>query len=280
MDIDNVLERAMPAVIAAMREVRLAQGKPVHDIETKPDETIVTATDRKAAEVAEPLLVFDGIPLNVEDGTRTEQGEHQFSQDLDTLDGTSVFAGGLMTSTIIWGLYHNRKVVAAIVGEPVSNRIWFATEKISTKLRWNDKTIPTTVTGERLSKKTTVFIDISHGFTRSGRQILTDETNSAMYTRLNRVTKIIMPGSNGLMHALVANGGLGIVGSITTALGGPWDAIGVLLVLRAGGSAKAFRVLSTGDLEEKDPLCPDKYDILVCGNSPQTVGTLSQTLTQ
>jgi len=79
-----------------------------------------------------------------------------------------------------------------------------------------------------------------------------------------------------------------VAGSITTAIGGPWDVCGVKLVLNAGGAARAFavfeeRVETTGHppalvLEPRNPLDVMSYDILVCGNSCETVDSLVECL--
>ncbi len=85
-----------------------------------------------------------------------------------------------------------------------------------------------------------------------------------------------MPGSNGLHQALVANGGERLVGSITLAMGGPWDVCGVRLVLNAGGVARAFERTSAGALREQDPLDPEAYDMLITGNNKDTADFLTR----
>ena len=47
--------------------------------------------------------------------------------------------------------------------------------------------------------------------------------------------KLLIPGSNGLIQALVANGNDRVAGGITTSMGVPQGAFGVMLVLGAGG---------------------------------------------
>jgi len=281
VNIENIIAQATEGVLASMSVVRRAQGKKASDIETKEDETIVTATDRISAAAAAQYLKVTNIPIMSEDSEQNVcvAGYRQF---FDPLDGTSVFAGGSVASTVIWSLYDvgRRQIIASIVGEPVSGRLWTASEGKPTELRWfNEKGIPkeggqTTVVEKCcLSRKTAILFDLSHGFTRAGRQILTDAQVGKLFSLLNTRTKINIPGSNGHIQALVANGGTGIVGSITTALGGPWDACGVLLVLQAGGHAKAF-ALNNGLLEEKNPLAVEDYDCLITGNSKETVNTL------
>lgn len=85
-------------------------------------------------------------------------------------------------------------------------------------------------------------------------------------------------GSNGVHHAIVANGNDTVVGAITTAQGGPWDCGGALTVLGAGGAAKGLRVTSDRWFEECDPLNPLDYDILVVANSDDTLDRLVHAL--
>lgn len=281
MEIKKILAHALAGVRASMEVVRRAQGMRVAEVETKVDETIVTATDRASAEAGAKFLRTTGVPLISEDGEQDKTIAGRYRQFYDPLDGTGAFAAGLMTSTVIWGLYdlERREVIATIVGEPISGRVWIAQRSGPTKLRWTEE-----LGGRRsarlvrveqgsFSKQSTVVIDLSHGFVRGGRQLLTDVQVGKLFSHLNTRTKILIPGSNGLMHALVANGGTGVVGSITTALGGPWDACGVLLVLRAGGCARAFR-FEDGILEERPPRAVADYDILVTGNHRRTVDAL------
>jgi hypothetical protein len=123
-----------------------------------------------------------------------------------------------------------------------------------------------------------VLLDVSHGFNRGVRQILTDGQLYRLLQVLNSRVKLLLPGSNGLNHSLVANGGENLMGAITTAIGGPYDIGGVLLVLNAGGKAKAFRIDENRQLIEVDPLDVLAADLLISGNTQETVDILSQQL--
>ena len=118
-----------------------------------------------------------------------------------------------------------------------------------------------------------------------------------MLSRLVPWSGFMITGSAIQNMALVANGEPGVAGSIMTALGGGWDACCSLLVTRAGGGVRAFKMIhdegidmnpllvmsGTRHLAEVDPLRPidlvhplrvPNYDIVIAGNSPQTVETL------
>lgn len=80
-----------------------------------------------------------------------------------------------------------------------------------------------------------------------------------------------MLGSNGRHLALVAGGKGGVVGSVTTAVGGPWDVAGALLVMEAGGAAVGLSKTGFGHYEECDPLRVGEYDVLIAANSMETL---------
>ncbi|MDP2651221.1 MAG: inositol monophosphatase family protein [bacterium] len=272
------------AVEAGMKVVRENQGGHLpSDAEIKDDKTLVTVTDHKSEEAILNILQANFTDIQVwgeESGVSGGIGDIVFL--IDPLDGTRAFANGMATSTVIVAVYDIKKneVIATVIGEPATGKIWSAFGKMAT---WHEylgtnRVDPCRVWPGELSEQTTVFLDVSHGFTRKGRQILTDEQFARLFAKLNGQMKLAIPGSNGLIQALVANGGQKVVGSITTAIGGPWDVCGVKLVLNAGGAARAFSAipLTTGDtgLEEKDPLDVMSYDILICGNSKRTVDDL------
>lgn len=250
------------------------------DPEIKDDKTLVTVTDRRIEEalVREIHRDFPDVKIIGEEGTETGQGE--IGLLIDPLDGTRAFSCGLATSTIIVGVYDflKKQVVGTVVGEAATGRIWVAFGDSPTRLLGGvNGAIDVSVCPQDLDDQSTIFLDVPHGFTRKGRQIFTDEQMARLFHTL-RGRKIAIPGSNGLIQALVANGGQKVAGSITTAIGGPWDVCGVKLVLNAGGSAVAVSIVRDGNESEivgKDPLDVMNYDLLVCGNNRETVNFLT-----
>ncbi len=272
------------AVKTGMEVVRQNQGGHLpQDAEIKENETLVTIVDSQAEERASALLrrVFgEEVRLSREEGGKSGRGKVEILMDM--LDGTRAFTNGMMSSTVILAPYDHEKkeVVGCVIGEPVSGRIWSTFGNEPTRLNGRE----VRVWEGKLDEQSTVFLDVSHGFARDKRQILTDKQVAALFAKLGPRMKLFLPGSNGLIQALVANGGQKVAASITTAIGGPWDVCGVKLVLNAGGVARAFSVVDYPDmfvpliLEERNPLDVMSYDILVCGNNQETVNTLVEAL--
>ena len=131
------------------------------------------------------------------------------------------------------------------------------------------------VSKEKLSFKTRVFVDSYPTFKRDGGRVImsTSELNR-LHANIQASAGILALGSNGEHHALVANGGRVAVGSVTTALGGWWDGCGALQVVGAGGCAMGLRVEAGGELTECNALDVMSYDILVTANSPETLAFL------
>lgn len=248
------------------------------------DATLVTRVDHESGTAMKKCLYedFPDTPYRIEDvGSDTGRTGYVFLGD--PLDGTRAFVNGLATSTVILGLYSLERcqVVACVIGESATGRIWITSNFSEPKLIIEDTDVSRGfhVNDTPLGEQATVLIDVNHGFKRDGRQILLDADVARLFQRLGEYpAKVLMPGSNGLNHALVANGGERLVGAITTAIGGPWDVCGAHLVLTAGGAAKAYRLLPDRRLEEKDSLDVLSYDLLVAGNSASTVESLSEIL--
>ena len=282
----TIMDPALLAVAEAMNIIRQAQqlGAPTR-LQVKSDATIVTPTDKQVEQFLHDRL--RGLP-NVgtfigEEGAASN-GEGELTLMVDPLDGTRAFACGLATSTIIVAATHpERGVVLCVVGEPSTGRIWSATEEDPTELRVTHfrgnalhMTSPVSVRvwdGD-LGPRSVVLMDVSHGFQRGERQILRDSAVRAIMHSVSEKAILLMPGSNGLHFAMVANGGTGMAGQITTAVGGPWDIAGALLVQQAGGYATGWKVVGERALESRDPRHIHDCDIVVSGNNEGTVEQL------
>ena len=270
-------------LLAGMAIVKKYQEVPMYiRITLKPaDGTLVTLVDKESGEEMYSILrtsFRDGFTFSLED-TETSRSDARYVVLGDPLDGTGAYVNGLSTSTVIIGVYDRgeKRLVACAIGEPATGRIWY-TEDGNT-FRFPKSVCRVWTPTDDTKGKPTVLLDVSHGFVRSGRQMLTDEQMGKLFQLLNPHVKLLLPGSNGLNHALVANGGELMAGAITTAIGGPWDICGVLLVLNAGGYAKAFRIGDNRTPVEVDPLDVLAADLLISGNTQETVDFLAQQLT-
>jgi fructose-1,6-bisphosphatase/inositol monophosphatase family enzyme len=287
LDINNprhqqVLIEAVEGALPIIREN--IGGHLPESAEVKENATLVTITDNEVQSHLLPILRenFPDVEINAEEkGGDVGRGRIKFK--VDPLDGTRGFSNGMASATVIIGVYDpgEKQVTGCVIGEASMGRIWYAFGDSPTMLRRpGRKSIPVSVWKGETDEQSSVFLDVSHGFQRGDRDILNDFWVAGIFKELGYRSKIFLPGSNGLMQALVANGGQKMAASITTAIGGPWDVCGVKLVLNAGGAARAFRAEETGEMYparvfvERNPLDVMDYDILVCGNSKETVKSI------
>ena len=289
----------MLAVAASMAEIRpyiLGMKTRKRRAVVKRDRTFVTEVDhlsRKAARAILLPLKDQSYSMEAEDGQGFLNPGATYEILFDGLDGTYGFMIFLPTCTVILAIYDKAtgEITACFIGEPSTGQIWWSADGSGCfrerydfqRKRFVEKT-DVHVWEKGMGEGSTIFLDVSHGFPREkGKpQVLSDTNLYRLFANLSGKTKVLIPGSNGLIHALTANGGEGVVGGITTAMGGPWDAAGVYLVIQAGGFARASRVkISDGSLPrrtlvEANPLDPHNYDIVVFGNSKATVDKLVQ----
>lgn len=289
MDMNKFLTVGTQAVLASMNIIKpfILGLKDYGDIEVKEhDGTLVTAVDPMSERAATDVFqkAFPDIPLiREEQGVNIEKSDSPVIVWFDGLDGTNAFTLGCSTPTVIMTAYdRNRKIIiGSIVGEPSTGRIWSASTSTDCKLQVFEngmmikEKICRTWNGDYENK--TVFIDVSHGFTRGKgvdrRQIITEEQMDNLLKSLRSKMKVIILGSNGINHALVANGNSGMVGTITTAMGGQWD-VPTILGIEAGGSGQGFSI-NNGKLEEQNVLDPESYDIAIMANNSRSLEFLS-----
>jgi fructose-1,6-bisphosphatase/inositol monophosphatase family enzyme len=275
VDESAILQRQIQAVVAGMYEIIPAQGKATDSTLKSADGTLVTPTDdRSEAAMLELLRGTPGVGMRSEESD-TGETEFDFEFHNDPMDGTGAMATGSSTSTVICALYNRkaRRLRTCVIGEPALGRIWYATADTPTELLWHfgpgDEAGPFQVGKEwtdrerPLGKKDYIFLDVTHDFQGglNKRQMVALKTLLVMTD-----IKYQVPGSNGFMHALVANGAKVAAGSISTAKGGPWDFAGALLVVQAGGYVRGFRK-DSDTLVEHDALDPVGCDFLVTANS-------------
>jgi fructose-1,6-bisphosphatase/inositol monophosphatase family enzyme len=269
-----------------VRDSQLKSSAGANTAVIKGDTSVQLPVDKESDKVGKDSLRQD-LALYVEEGTIAIHGEESGKEgssnaelviQLDPLDGSRPKMVGAMTSTVIVACYDRteKKVVACVVGEPITGRILVASLGDGARsIMPNGSLIPISTWRDDKGKKNVVYLDSYPGFTKDKRVILTDDQLGVLDVLVNRGWGKLMLGSNGQHHMLVAMGEQMSAGAITTAIGGPWDVAPVLLVLEAGGAAAAFSVTENG-LEDRDPLAIDTYDILITAGSQMILDRLVQ----
>jgi fructose-1,6-bisphosphatase/inositol monophosphatase family enzyme len=210
------------------------------------------------------------------------------TREMTTETSLSVIIIGLMERATLGVVGPEDRLVGSLIAEPSTGRIWAATsgggchKYIATPGGGCEQLKKCNVWEGRICTQTSVFIDSSQGYVNTRdpnnrRWMLTDTQNAKLYSLLNSQTHVRVLGPNGQIEALVANGARGVAGSMSLALGWPWDAVGALLVLEAGGSALAYSV-TKGSLRTVNPMLVNDYDFLVCANDKGNADWLASRL--
>jgi fructose-1,6-bisphosphatase/inositol monophosphatase family enzyme len=263
----------------------------IQELEQKGDSTLLSAVDLASEAAAKDVLSarFPEVPIIGEEGGLSSVASHRYRFMVDPIDGTRPFLNGSPSSTVITSLFNHEsgRFEATTIAEPVSGRLWTADGAR------NLRTIIDVESGEPVSEPVatstwdgdfrdngTVLIDHMQAFSRQSgkRPILGNADVVRLFGGLQDSLAINSYGSNGLHHALVANGGARMAGAITTAMGGEWDTAGAVNVLSAGGVAEGFRMSDDRALESADPLEPYSYDMLVTANNQETLDFLRNAL--
>ena len=286
-------------VIAGMKVVRKAIRFPhtvLGNVEVKPfDKTLVTMTD-KASEVAMNKAMGDRPGYKYWDEEGGQHGSGQKMNIKDPLDGTGRFVNGGCYPTIINAdLDESDRLIACVIGEPSTGRIWMAEHDRPTIRRVFDldnnkflgRGVPVHTWSGELCDKATVLTDVAHGFKckRLCRELGCDNIMTMDNSEIQMLVCVLMDkykygisATNGGQHGLMANGGQFMAGAITTAVGFPGELCGALLVKQAGGAMAAFQKVNTTDFKSVDPLYPLGIDLMVCGHTQRTVDRLVKDL--
>lgn len=291
-------EKCREATIGMMRNLRRYQ---LHEVEVgagevKADDSILTRVDTENGDIAERIL-GPHFRTSIED--KTPGLGDQFSELdrtpnilalVDSVDGTRLIKLHMPGSVVIAAGYDEklRIITACCIGDPLTGLIWEADEGRPTTRSRVDLTagkvgesVEVQVWDGSLSRRQSVVLfDVSDEFkTDNGKRLILDDGQMEdFFVGVNRKTRTMITLCNGLNQITVADGGFGALASVTTAKGGPWDVVGVRLVLNAGGAAKAYRMTAQRHLEEVDPLDVMALDILITGNSSKSVGLIEREL--
>lgn len=282
--LERIGDVAEQAVMTGMQIIRPYQcGRRLTDSEIKAgDGTLLTHVDRTVERVISRMFLahLPNVPLiREESGISGEAASSRYVVLIDPVDGTRPLTIGAPTSTIIVAIYdqHAEQLVTTVIGAPATGQVWTARNG-QTMVSWLDDGIrrrrPCRVWDGELSPSSTLLLDNFAELRKPDRQYLTTHNLSRITSGLSGRVALANFGSNGLHHALLANGNDRIVAAVTTAMGGPWDAAGGLLVLNAGGVAQGFAITAGRQLEERDPLNPFAYQLLVMANNNRTLDAL------
>jgi myo-inositol-1(or 4)-monophosphatase len=248
LDPDRARDGLVDAVCRAGFEV-LSVFQRTDDVEAreKPDGTLVSEADLAAEAVILEVLrrIAPTVPvLSEEAGGRVPLRGSFFL--VDPLDGTSSFARRHTSFSISAALVERRHdsrtdVLAAVVLEPVSGRLWSAVRGLGTRLG----RAPLTVDGQA---EVGPLVRVSNRGPKKGSRSLLlydaalrfGEMVPNQLAKLNAITRAVpsfealrVLGSNALQLAYVSSGFA--EASVTDAVGGPHDIAPLLLVEEAGG---------------------------------------------
>jgi fructose-1,6-bisphosphatase/inositol monophosphatase family enzyme len=291
------------AAIASMLVVHKYQmGEAgIQQLDDKEDKSILTVTDLESEKVAREALAAacPHIPILGEEGGLDVVGDSEYMFMVDPIDGTRPFNAGAATSTVICALFNTRtrQFEASTIGEPATGRLWHADGERTHRYKLDPRTgdiepqiVECRTWDGDINNNGTVLIDNFAPFSRTApfsRELEYRETRAMLnggnilelIEGFNEASVAIQNyGSNGLHHALVAHGGNTLAGAITTSMGGEWDTAGALAVLNAGGEAQGLRLNKKRKLEDRDPLDPFSFNMLVVANNGDSLRFLKRSL--
>jgi hypothetical protein len=259
----------------------------------KGDKTAVTIVDEESQRLARPIILsaFPQYRLNQEEADG-ESGNLQSNLVVyhDPLDGTGGFLINAPTPTVILGVYDSvqKKILAAATMEPSTGTFCYSARgEGSFSNKWNydrkkwkkseDKRLEVNKKQETL-KGSKVLVDLTHPFPpknptliQRGRRELTTLLENSGSIEVGQLT-------NGGHYMRVAEGGPTLAGCITTAIGGPFDIVGLLHVTEAGGFGQCYEILRgrERELSELSPQDIEHADIAIAANNANNLRALEE----
>jgi fructose-1,6-bisphosphatase/inositol monophosphatase family enzyme len=251
----------------AVQPYQLPSGREDLHARVKPDRTFVSEADLASQDQIRPLWLQNraGGVLLLEEELRAG-GLDRLLGELapgtaprlwlgDPLDGTIGVVAGTFTSTVGVGALdlETGRLLAAAIASPISGAVW-STSLGEPVLWWEyDPTDWTPQEGGEVPsladrpprERPLILLDHADGFTRKDvrtyedREVISQEQALGVLVNLARAGNLKMFGSNLGHQRMVAEGGADF--SATLATGGPWDLLGLLLVLASGGAVRLFR---------------------------------------
>lgn len=281
---ERVLPDALRLAVPILRgALEVGQGDQVK----KDDDTIATDIDTQAERTVIARIEDNlDIPVVGEEGGRV--GNYDGTERVVLVDPQDGTVSGRMRSTTATAgaaLYNPRakKFETGSVIDPFGGRLWYTEDgnafrrEVDVYSGESGRATAVTVSTQSRENGGEILMDIMRGFTR--RDAFTGEKREVMKNiekwkfleDLHELAGNVGTASSNLHHqALVADGGAAI-GSITSALGGPWDMNGLLLVQNAGGEVKLLRREAEGFEEIEDPM---EADMAIAANSKDTMNRI------
>ncbi|MFH1503103.1 MAG: inositol monophosphatase family protein [Candidatus Diapherotrites archaeon] len=252
----------------------------------KGDKSAVTIVDTTSQALALPIIQRDlgQYRLNQEESDE-EIGNLESNIVIyhDPLDGTGGFLVGVPTPTVILGAYDskNKEVLACGTMEPSTGRAWFSAKGEGAwknifdypSQKWvYENGVPIKVNNHKIKDDSIVLVDIPFPFkrkTKNGlKEMLTQEGRRTLSNELeNAGAKESSSQSNGSHYALTAQGRPLLVGNITTAIGGPFDVVGLLHVNEAGGESRCYYLSPSRELIQTEGYDIENADAVIAANN-------------
>lgn len=278
---DPYMFAMLQAGIAGMKVIRRGQRGTVGIVETKigdGNNTVVTKWDKESEAAILPILLETGINVRSEEigfvgvSTRTD-----LIYLVDPLDGSKPFAIGAVTSTLSVALFDTvkKQVVACVVLQPADGLIVCAITGGGTWSFYYEGDLATDILNAKrctvwdgpLGAGSIVLVDCYRDFKLAGHPVVPNHVWGAFMADLfTNVSGVYAFGSNCVFYSLLARGGNGMAGAVTTCRGGPHDITPVLLTLEAGGVAEGYSN-KTGTLIKVDPLNVLECNFMIAANN-------------
>ena len=287
---DPFMMTMLKAGISGMKVVKQGQRSKVGVVETKigdGNNTVVTKWDKASEAAILPILLASGLNVRSEEaGFVGNSLRTDFVWIVDPLDGSKPFVIKAPTSTLSVALFDTtrKRVIASVVLRPVDGFVVFAAEGQGTWSFYYEGDLATDllaaerchVNSDDLGKKSIVLVDCYRDFKLKDHPVVEDQVWGEFMKDLFVTTSGMYAfGSNCIFYVLVALGGDGMVGAITTCRGGPHDITVVETVIEAGGYAQGFSN-QTGELVEVDPLNALGCNFMVAANTKKNLDALVQ----
>ena len=135
-----MIERRLAEILKEINPMILDNFNSSHEVELKPDESIVTKTDREVEEILVPKLkeLIPGSEVVGEESASLESKpldqyfDSEYLWALDPIDGTVNFTAGIPMFTVSVGLFrrnnHSYRPIAGAISFPVFEDLYFTLE--------------------------------------------------------------------------------------------------------------------------------------------------------